>query len=196
MAQYSLDVLGTEAATFADNTRYLSGGMAYMEKGLNFLVLAGWRMNPTVGGKGYEDGQTYGVAVNKQFSGFKPYFAFQYAKNSLSVGKKPLAVFKAVEATEANTKGIDGFAVVTGSDISLFGGTFKLAVQYFHGRNKGAENRDKLRRLIFSVGQEYLLSKRTALYGGVNWGKSTKKVFNSEDNVRAMEFFSGIKHSF
>ncbi len=25
MAQYSLDVLGTEAATFADNTRYLSG---------------------------------------------------------------------------------------------------------------------------------------------------------------------------
>ena len=196
MAQYSLDVLGTEAATFADNTRYLSGGMAYMEKGLNFLVLAGWRMNPTVGGKGYEDGQTYGVAVNKQFSGFKPYFAFQYAKNSLSVGKKPLAVFKAVEATGANTKGIDGFAVVTGSDISLFGGTFKLAVQYFHGRNKGAENRDKLRRLIFSVGQEYLLYKRTALYGGVNWGKSTKKVFNSEDNVCAMEFFSGIKHSF
>ena len=114
----------------------------------------------------------------------------------MSVGKKPLAVFKAVEATGANTKGIDGFAVVTGSDISLFGGTFKLAVQYFHGRNKGAENRDKLRRLIFSVGQEYLLSKRTALYGGVNWGKSTKKVFNSEDNVCAMEFFSGIKHSF
>ena len=51
-------------------------------------------MNPTVGGKGYEDGQTYGVAVNKQFSGFKPYFAFQYAKNSLSVGKKPLAVLR------------------------------------------------------------------------------------------------------
>lgn len=196
MAQYSLDVLGTDAATFSDNTRYLSGGVTYIEKGLNFLLFVGWRMNPEVNGKGYEDGQTYGVAVNKQFSGFKPYIALQYAKNSLSVGKKPLAVFKAVEATTENSKGIDGLAVVTGSDINLFGGTFKLAVQFFHGQNKGAENRDKLRRLIFSVGQEYPLSKRTVLYGGVNWGKSTVKALNGEDNVRALELFSGIKHSF
>ncbi len=48
---------------------------------------AGWRMNPTVEGKGYKDGQTYGLALNKQFDGFKPYLAAQYARNSLSVGK-------------------------------------------------------------------------------------------------------------
>ena len=87
MAQYSLDVLGTEAERNVDNTRYLSGGVTYMKNGLNVLAFAGWRMNPTVEGKGYKDGQTYGLALNKQFDGFKPYLAAQYARNSLSVGK-------------------------------------------------------------------------------------------------------------
>lgn len=101
-------------------------------------------MNPTVEGKGYKDGQTYGLALNKQFDGFKPYLAAQYARNSLSVGKKPLLVFKAVEAKHPNTKGINGIAIITGTDVSCFSGTFKAAVQYFHGKNEGAEDKDKL----------------------------------------------------
>ena len=196
MAQYSLDVLGTEAERNVDNTRYLSGGVTYMKNGLNVLAFAGWRMNPTVEGKGYKDGQTYGLALNKQFDGFKPYLAAQYARNSLSVGKKPLSVFKAVEAKHPNTKGINGIAIITGTDISCFSGTFKTAVQYFHGKNEGAENKDKLKRLIFSIGQEYPLSKRTVLYAGTNWGKSEAKAHGHKEITRALELFSGIKHSF
>lgn len=196
MAQYSLDVLGTEAERNVDNTRYLSGGVTYMKNGLNVLAFAGWRMNPTVEGKGYKDGQTYGLALNKQFDGFKPYLAAQYARNSLSVGKKPLSVFKAVEAKHPNTKGINGIAIITGTDISCFSGTFKAAVQYFHGKNEGAENKDKLKRLIFSIGQEYPLSKRTVLYAGTNWGKSEAKAHGHKEITRALELFSGIKHSF
>ena len=196
MAQYSLDVLGTEAERNVDNTRYLSGGVTYMKNGLNVLAFAGWRMTPTVEGKGYKDGQTYGLALNKQFDGFKPYLAAQYARNSLSVGKKPLSVFKAVEAKHPNTKGINGIAIITGTDISCFSGTFKAAVQYFHGKNEGAENKDKLKRLIFSIGQEYPLSKRTVLYAGTNWGKSEAKAHGHKEITRALELFSGIKHSF
>lgn len=196
MAQYSLDVLGTDAARNVDNTRYLSGGVTYMKNGLNVLAFIGWRMNPTIAGKGYKDGQTYGFAVNKGFDGFKPYLAVQYAQNSLSVGKKPLDVFKAVEAVKADTKGINGIAVISGTDIKFLGGTFKAAVQYFHGKNEGTADKDKLRRLIFSIGQEYPLSRRTVLYGGANWGKSTQKASGHENSVHALEVFSGIKHSF
>ena len=138
----------------------------------------------TVEGKGYKDGQTYGLALNKQFDGFKPYLAAQYARNSLSVGKKPLLVFKAVEAKHPNTKGINGIAIITGTDVSCFSGTFKAAVQYFHGKNEGAEDKDKLKRLIFSIGQEYPLSKRTVLYAGTNWGKSEAKAHGDRKSTR------------
>ena len=32
---------------------------------------------------------------------------------------------------------IPGIAIITGTDVSCFSGTFKAAVQYFHGKNEG-----------------------------------------------------------
>ena len=196
MAQYSMDVLGTDLDTYTDNTRFASAGIAYLTKGLNILGIIGYRFNPQVGGKGYADGQTYGFAINKQFTGFKPYFAVQYAKNALSVGKKPLMVFKATDASDTNSKGIDGLGTILGSDVDFLGGTFKASVQLYKGKNKASVDSHKLNRVIFSIGQEFPLSKRSTVYAGTNWGKSWQKVLGEKTTVRALEVFSGLMHRF
>lgn len=195
MAQYSLDVLGNDEEVFSNNTRYFSAGVKYQGERAHSELLLGWRMNPQIAGKGYKDTLVIGYLVNYQFEKIKPFLSLQYSENALSVGKGPLMVFKASGAEKEKQKGLTGYSSLIGANLKLGSGTFKAAAQSYFGKNK-TESGSCLRRYVLSLGYEHPLSKRTAIYGGLNYGRSSQKTSSEKIVYRAEEAYAGIYHRF
>lgn len=99
----------------------------------------------------------------------------------------------------------DGWAVMLGTDVPAFGGTFKASLGYMDAEYEGSESEEKqsgdqydISRWLVGVGYSYPLSKRTTVYADAGYFKDD---VNSDDDKEdrkpsAYQCAIGLVHMF
>ena len=194
---------GTEAddKKWSLNDHYYGLGLTYE---LGNLSLAG--IVERYDYKSFRDEDTkasmiYSLSASYDFEVAKVFFGYQYASRFHTVDQ--------LEDAFVGGKGMNQNAFTLGTEIPAAGGTLKLVANYGFGKVKSADqvtfddnkvnlNKDKFNRFTVGAAYEYLLSKRTFLYG---WGAyaTAGKLFKEkavEGDFKSWSVGLGLHHNF
>ena len=197
-AQYSFDtdtqadydgngMHGSEGKSSVD--RYYALGITYNNGPLNLVGIVDstnystmkWSdktTSPGNWGDDVDDAITITLGGSYDFNVVKYYLGAQYFKDADLNGVDNIDVGDFTEHYQ-----MDGFGVVTGVDVPMFGGTAKFAAAYVQGTLDKVNGWDMsdlkdlwgevdLSRWHVSAGYQYDLSKRTFLYGVASYSKA------------------------
>lgn len=102
-----------------------------------------------------------------------------------------------------NGKGFDGYVFGISAKINLWGGDLLLTSAYDDFEYKGdvkAGQETGLKRYMLGAAYEYPISKRTHLYGAVNWshgsGLFDSDNFDGENDPNSEQLMFGLTHFF
>ena len=134
------------------------------------------------------------VGGHYNFDSFKLYGSAQYMKNIAYIGGYSTKEFAplAVNQAKSDQKGFEAWAVATGVDFKVAGGTVKMSVGYGAGEDQNLTSDNKMQRVNVGLGYQYPLSKRTSVYGitGYFWQDADWQ----KDDITAHEVIIGLMH--
>lgn len=207
----SVSGAGTEGTSESD--RYASLAVRYLGGPLEVVMVADTTIygSGRSGNQNSDDGWTATLGGNYTFSNGLKLIAFgQYFKNMdlnakqragvvLSGLENGMAALNAarenagLEEFEADYGFVDGYGLSIGANYPLFGGVIKGQLAY---RDMDNQNDIDFTRYMASVGYDYQLSKRTAVY--VMGGYTQEKMEYKGENItpNGYEFTFGTVHRF
>lgn len=211
-AQYSFgDGEGDENKS--NTERYYGVGATYQNGPLDLAMVVDSVNAATVSYK--EDGSRDSVKANTEdtvrviaggsydFGVVKPYLAAAYFKDG-QVGDLLGAHENAGKDGDLDAY-YDGWAVMLGTEVPAFGGTFKASLGYMDAEYEGSVSEEKqpgdqydINRWLVGVGYSYPLSKRTTVYADAGYFKDD---VNSDDDMEdrkpsAYQCAVGLVHMF
>lgn len=194
--QYSF---GTDTDAYGDGKegtsgvdRLLSGALRW--QGQNAMVAFGlesinWA-NPATDQNKLDDALSWNLGANYNAGWAKFYFYSQYFENYQNAAKT---------TTFHLASGVDGWGVNVGVDVPLFGGTARFGVG--HGDFEGSREKSRtMKTWQTAVGYTYALSRRTTVYTGGDWIRSSysdeQEAVAPEATKNIYEFTVGLVHRF
>lgn len=221
-AQYSFQtgsnpIAGVEEAETNDNNRRAAVGFKYEGPRLTIVGVFDqiWHPDPSTGTSwaGNEDSQLASLTTNFLIAdGMRIYVMGQAFKNFYTVPGTPVyspvgligaANLGAENKNGINGKGFDGYVFGISAKINLWGGDLLLTSAYDDFEYKGdvkAGQETGLKRYMLGAAYEYPISKRTHLYGAVNWshgsGLFDSDNFDGENDPNSEQLMFGLTHFF
>lgn len=122
----------------------------------------------------------------------KLYATAQYMNHVEWIGGYTTKEFAPMREGQVGNRGFEGYALSTGLDIPLWGGTFKSSIAYGWGENLNTETQNEYQRMNAGLGYFYPLSKRTSLYSMV--GYFWQDADWQRSDIDANEVIVGITH--
>lgn len=200
-AQYSFgDGTGEENKTTTN--RYYGVGATYKNAGLDLaLVVDSLNRANSQAKANVEDAVRVIAGGSYDFGAVKPYLAASYFKDG-QIGDL-LGAHENADLADDLGAYYDGWAVMIGSAVPAFGGTFKVSAGYMDAERQSDEAgnydiKNDITRYMVGVSYEYPLSKRTIVYADAGYFQDKVDTTNGDDDrdPKAYQCAIGLAHYF
>lgn len=204
--QYSNGVSGDDALRDSEKDRYLAVGAAYEDGGLRLVAVFDNKYfkekDPSKTSKylrSLKDQRTYNIGGSYNFGGTRVYAGYQYGENIQSpktmtdelIGKaKNVSSARKIGEEEGYTTN----AYTLGTSIKLAGGELKGVVGHSTGKRSWQDQEFKVYQA--ALGYLYPMSKRTSVYGGIQFLRVDTENSTDERHERDRGAFIGMVHNF
>lgn len=196
----SVNSSGTEGRG-GETDRYAALGLRYLAGSLEAVLVADTTMYGTArtGTKAMDDdGWTITIGGNYRFASDVKILAFTqfFGDQELNASQRAGVGYDGInKLTGGHGYGfVSGFGASLGIHIPVFGGVFKAAAAY---RDMDNEADTDFRRYVGSVGYDYELSKRTAVYAMGGYSREKVELSNGKSaSPNGYELTAGIVHRF
>ncbi len=192
--QHSLGNSNDATEGTSDTNRWSAAGLSWTAERFYLAAAVDWLRaanNSTT-----MDRDTYKVLVggHYKFDSFKLFGSVQYLKNAMYIGGYSTKEFAPLAIGQKASKGFESWALATGVDIPVAGGTLKASVGYGRGENQSTDSQNRFQRANAGLGYLYPLSRRTTVYavGGYFWQDADWQ----RDSISANEVILGLMHRF
>lgn len=200
-AQYSFgDGTGEENKTTTN--RYYGVGATYKNAGLDLaLVVDSLNRANSQAKANVEDAVRVIAGGSYDFGAVKPYLAASYFKDGQI--SDLLGAHENAGLKDGLDWYYDGWAVMVGSTVPAFGGTFKVSAGYMDAEFQSDEagntaGQSDITRYMVGVGYEYPLSKRTIVYADAGYFQDKADATGSDydRDPKAYQCAVGLAHYF
>lgn len=200
--QHSFNAEGAEAAQSSKNNRYSSAAVTGEFGALNTVVAYEY-MNRASDNPTYRNGHTVYVGANYDCGFAKTFAMAQYFKGSDTVfGGMDYETDVNGDATEMS-KGGTGYGLHLGTIVPVAGGDVTVGAYFVDAKVKGwadASGTDDVNTDVTYYGLSarygYSLSKRTTVYTGAGYAKTTFKEDGDKEKDQIAQVYMGLTHTF
>ena len=175
--------------------RYLAVGGVYSAGNLNLTAVVDWKDKASNRAHKSSDQWTVTVGANYTCAFATSYLSAQYFKHADSVGGSDDWGDRDLVSAPDTYGNVDGFGVVASVNVPALGGDFMASLGFMKAENKKSDL--EVTRFQAAAGYAYPISKRTKVYGAVNWVKDKLDVdADTTKKPSAVTVGCGLVHKF
>lgn len=209
--QHSFNAEGTEVAQSSKNNRYSSAAVTGEFGALNTVIAYGY-MNRASDNPTYRNGHAVYVGANYDCGFAKTFAMAQYFKGSDTViGGMRYEDVKVGDdvVSDSISQGATGYGLHLGTIVPVAGGDLTVGAYFVDAKVKGYgslnaahtayemdESNTDVTYYGLSARYGYSLSKRTTVYTGAGYAKTTFKEDGDKEKEQLAQVYMGLTHTF